>query len=265
MLRRLSLLGSLLVITLTAASSATADLSMVAYRADRIAPGGGNFIISGTVSNDTSEEIFISSVEISAGNFVAENFIQEHLVGGSLKPGASYSGEETNDGPSSPGWTCSVKGLALLTVNTKPGTVVVDASFYGRTASDDPDFVGPIGTFQFYVSMDTTYLDASALTLPVGKKLKVGSTIQVTFTASNTDCFDLTSVPLAIVNLSGGAPAVLSPATSNSKKAIYFHYDPLLNAYVFNWSTKGLTPGDYYLQADLPQGFQSSGYVTLVK
>jgi hypothetical protein len=87
---------------------------------------------------------------------------------------------------------------------------------------------------------------------------KAGSTVPVKFALTGADAgittltatLWVTRISNSIVGTDLEAVATNTPASTGNA----FRYDPTSGQYLFNWSTKGFSPGTYVLRIDLGDG-----------
>ncbi|MCI0537302.1 MAG: HYR domain-containing protein [Verrucomicrobiales bacterium] len=95
---------------------------------------------------------------------------------------------------------------------------------------------------------------------------KAGRTVPVKFqlTGASTGIADLTAT-LSSAKISDSVTGPVNEATASSASTAgsLFRYDPVEEQYIFNWNTKGLSPGTYQLRIDLGDEVEQTLIVSL--
>jgi len=153
--------------------------------------------------------------------------------------------------------TTNASGVATLNYNPSaltPGSHTVQASFAGQT----------IDGITFNLSTSNTQTlqviyNFIGFLPPLGSgTFKAGSTIPVKFQL--TDYYG-NYISTATAQISVDSNAGTSSGSSNNGN--YFRYDPTNNQYIFNLSTKGMSPGTYTITVTLDDGTTHSTMITL--
>jgi PKD repeat protein len=147
--------------------------------------------------------------------------------------------------------------VVILAVTDEQGavgtaTLVINVTEPGPVAYSWSDFLQPIDA-----------PDANRVSTSV---FKAGSTVPVKFrlTGDSAGITDLAAT-LSYAKVSNGIVGTDMEAVSTAAATTgnLFRYDSASDQYIFNWSTKGLTPGAYQLSANLGDGVSRTVIISL--
>lgn len=178
--------------------------------------------------------------------------------------------------------TCTDSGIGALvgfspllaTDNSGTPTVTYDhqpGSFFapGNTTvtATATDAAGNATTCPFTVSVAYAWSGVLAPINADGSSVfKLGSTVPVSFQLTGPSaCITTLAATLAYTTVSSSvsSPVTMAVSTSAATGGNQFRYDPASGQYLFNWGTKGLSPGTYQLQIDLGDGVSRTVSVQL--
>lgn len=118
---------------------------------------------------------------------------------------------------------------------------------------------GPIHVYGVQGACDPLYT-VSGVLQPINADgssvFKVGSTIPVKFTATDTNGAPVTNLSATLTQtlLTSTIEGTYMEADTNVAATSGFRYDPTSGQYIFNWSTKGLAPGTYRIRISITNG-----------
>jgi hypothetical protein len=169
--------------------------------------------------------------------------------------------------------TLTVLVNAPKSVLTGTATDIVDPN--PTLTNDAPDFFPPGTTIVTWTAKDASGNTATKTTIvtaiysfsgflpPLGPgptQFKTGSTIPVKFQL--TDYYG-NYISTAVAQIWVGSLTNPGTSSSSSNNGNYFRYDPTNNQYIFNLSTKGMSPGTYKIFVTLDDGTTYSTSITL--
>jgi hypothetical protein len=169
--------------------------------------------------------------------------------------------------------TLTVLVNAPKSVLTGTATDIVDPN--PTLTNDAPDFFPPGTTIVTWTAKDASGNTATKTTIvtaiysfsgflpPLGPgptQFKTGSTIPVKFQLTDYYGNYISTAVAQIWVVSLTNPGTSSSSSNNGN---YFRYDPTNNQYIFNLSTKGMSPGTYKIFVTLDDGTTYSTSITL--
>jgi hypothetical protein len=169
--------------------------------------------------------------------------------------------------------TLTVLVNAPKSVLTGTATDIVDPN--PTLTNDAPDFFPPGTTIVTWTATDASGNTATKTTIvtaiysfsgflpPLGpgpRQFKTGSTIPVKFQL--TDYYG-NYISTAVAQIWVGSLTNPGTSSSSSNNGNYFRYDPTNNQYIFDLSTKGMSPGTYKIFVTLDDGTTYSTSITL--
>jgi hypothetical protein len=169
--------------------------------------------------------------------------------------------------------TLTVLVNAPKSVLTGTATDIVDPN--PTLTNDAPDFFPPGTTIVTWTATDASGNTATKTTIvtaiysfsgflpPLGPgptQFKTGSTIPVKFQL--TDYYG-NYISTAVAQIWVGSSTNPGTSSGSSNNGNYFRYDPTNNQYIFDLSTKGMSPGTYKIFVTLDDGTTYSTSITL--
>lgn len=139
---------------------------------------------------------------------------------------------------------------AQPSVDLAPGIHTISLTVIDPSGASSTDTVTVSVFYSWSAVLQPVNMDGSSV-------FKAGSTVPVKFSLAggSAGITDLQArLSCALVSSSVVGPINESDSTSAATTGDLFRYDPTTGQYIFNWSSKGLTPGTYRLFVELGDG-----------